>query len=210
MKSLERSRNRSTAFAKPKLAKTRPVAALVGLAMALGLAAPAAVVHAHDAATYGTGGILHDYTLKFCAWRTHADETHSSKDDYYKVKFEYRWKDVGYVPKSGITFGTTGVPWSSWGSDADIHVASQYTGEWRCRSAYTKAVLAGHGKSNNQGDYINGRITTSDGNTIEFDIDYLVQNGATAVCAAGTFGGVTCFGNLCWGGSWTTTLYTDC
>ncbi len=212
MKPLEDRRNRSNACAKPAPgpARTSLVAALAGLAMALGLAAPAAVVHAHDA-KWGTGGVLHDYTLKFCARRDTSDNTHSGKDDYYKVRFDYRWKDVGYVIDHGVHHGYHGVPWLKWGSDADIHVASQYTGEWRCRSAYTKAVLAGHGKSNGHGDFVNGRIVTSDGNTIEFDIDHTVNTlGATSVCVAATFGGVTCIGSWCWGGSWTTSLYANC
>ena len=213
MKPPEDPRNRSTAFARPTAgpAKTGLVAALAGLAMALGLAAPAAVVHAHDAATYGAGGILHDYTLKFCAKRKTGDHTHSGKDDYYKVRFEYRWKDVGYEPDQGITFGTSGVPWYGWGSDTDIHVAPQYTNAWRCRPVYTKAVLAGHGKSNGGSDYINGRVTTSDGNTVEIDIDYWVNNSnAWAICAKGVYTKGTCIGTLCWGGHWTTTLRANC
>ena len=211
MKTLEHPRNRSTTFAKPGPARTRLVARLAGLAMALGLAAPAAVVHAHPPSP-GQLGVVHDYTLKFCAKRDTSDDTHSGKDDYYKVKFEYRYKDVGYTVVDGITYNYDTVPWYSWGSDADIHVASQYTGQWRCRPTYTKAVLAGHGKSNGYADYINGRILTSDGNTIEFDIDHTVNTlGATSsLCAAGVFGGVTCFGSICWGGGWTTSLYANC
>ena len=216
MKPLERPRNRSTTFAKQGPApaagpaKTGLVAALAGLAMALGLAAPAAVVHAHDASTYGAGGILHNYRLKFCAKRDTADNTHSSKDDYYKVKFEYRWKDVGHEPVNGITYGHETVPWYSWGSDADIHVASQYTGEWRCRSKYTKAVLAGHGRSNGGAEYINGRVTTSDGNTTEIDIDYWVNTlKAKSVCALGTYSGY-CWGHICFSGKWHTALWQNC
>ena len=177
--------------------------------MALGLSAPATVVHAHDASV-GTGGVLHDYTLQFCARRDTADNTHSGRDNYYKVRFEHRWKDVGYDDDPGVHRGYHGVPWYKWGSDADIHVHTQYTGQWRCRSAKTKAVLAGHGRSNGYGDFINGRVLTSDGNTIEIDIDYFVANGATKVCAAGVFGGTTCIGSLCWGGGWTTTVYSSC
>ena len=55
-----------------------------------------------------------------------------------------------------------------------------------------------------------GRVLTSDGNTVEIDIDWFVANGATKVCAAGTFGGTTCIGSLCWGGGWTTTVYSSC
>ena len=177
--------------------------------MALGLSAPATVVHAHDASV-GTGGVLHDYTLQFCARRDTADNTHSGRDNYYKVRFEHRWKDVGYNDDPNVHHGYYGVPWYKWGSDADIHVHTQYTGQWRCRSAKTKGVLAGHGRSNGYGDFINGRVLTSDGNTIEIDIDYFVANGSTKVCAKGVFGGVTCIGSLCWGGKWTTTVYSSC
>ena len=189
----------------------RKVAGALGAALVagMGLAGAPGGAGAHDASV-GTGGVLHDYTLKFCAKRDTGDHTHSGKDDYYKVRFEYRYKNVGYEDDPGVHHGYHGVPWTKWGTDGEIHVGAGDTGEWRCRGAKTKAVLAGHGKSNGYGDFVNGRVVTTDGNTLEIDIDWWVQNQARSVCAWATFQGVTCIGNICWGGSWHTSLRSNC
>ena len=166
-------------------------------------------VEAHDA-KWGSGGVLHDYSLRFCARRDTPDVTSSNIDDYYKVRFEYRWRDVGYEDNPGRLHMYWNVPWLPWGPDADIHVASTYTSQWRCRPMRTIAVLAGHGKSNGLGDYINGRVVTESGNTHEIDIDWWVQNQAASICVWGVFTGQTCIFGICWGGRWTTSIRSNC